>query len=73
MSEHEHDVHVYEGPGIEEGNAKVPLWYIGVVLILVGFLAVYLTKYLVGVQPSAAEMKSSRQSLLCLRSPLQRT
>lgn len=60
MSEHEHEVHVYEGPGIEEGNAKVPLWYIGVVVILLTFLGIYLYRYLHGVQPSAAEMKSAR-------------
>jgi hypothetical protein len=60
MSEHEHEVHLHEGAGIEEGNARVPLWYVGVVVILLTFLGVYLAKYLHGVQPSAAELKSDR-------------
>jgi hypothetical protein len=60
MSEHDDDVHVYEGPGIEEGNAKVPMWYLGVVAVLLTFLVVYLVRYMHGVQPEAAEMKSSR-------------
>jgi hypothetical protein len=56
----EHDVHVYEGPGIEEGNAPVPKWYLLVLAVLGVFLVVYLVKYLDGSQPSAAEWKHSR-------------
>ncbi len=53
----DHDVHVYEGSGIEEGNAPVPKWYLGVLLILGIFAVCYLVSYLDGVQPSAAEFK----------------
>jgi hypothetical protein len=57
---HDEEVHVFEGVGIEEGNAPVPKWYIGVVMVLAVFFVVYMVRYLTGVQPSAAEMKSSR-------------
>ena len=53
----DHDVHIYEGTGIEEGNARVPKWYLGVILILATFAVVYLVRYMDGVQPSAAEFK----------------
>lgn len=57
---HDPDVHVYEGPGIEEGNASVPKWYLLVLAVLGVFLVVYLVKYLDGSQPSSAEWKSDR-------------
>ena len=55
---HDDDVHVYEGSGIEEGNAPVPRWYFLVAAILVVFYIVYLSRYLFGAQPSAAQLKS---------------
>ena len=62
MSGHDGDVHVYEGTGIEEGNARVPLWYIGVAASLVVFFIVYLCLYLRGAQPTAAEFRTDRQA-----------
>jgi hypothetical protein len=65
MSEHkdsghgpdDHNVHVYEGPGIEEGNAPVPKWYLAVVAVLVVFGVVYLTSNLTGWNPWASQWK----------------
>ena len=57
---HDEEVHVFEGTGIEEGNAPVPKWYLGVVVILVAFFIVYMIKYIDGAQPSAAAFRSSR-------------
>lgn len=62
MSGHEDDVHVYEGTGIEEGNARVPAWYLCVMLGLGIFFVVYLVKYFHGAQPSAAELRSDRSA-----------
>jgi hypothetical protein len=59
MSAHDQDVHVYEGTGIEEGNAPVPKWYIAVFCILVAFFIVYMVRYLHGAQPSTAQIRSS--------------
>ncbi len=52
-----HDVHVYEGPGIEEGNAPVPGWYKGVLLLLGIFAVVYILGNLSGWNPWAAKWK----------------
>lgn len=54
------DVHVFESVGIEEGNARVPRWYLLAMALLVGFCAVYIATYLFGAQPSAAEFKHSK-------------
>lgn len=54
---HDPDVHVFEESGIREGNAPVPRWYLGVVVALFLFMITYLTLYLTGVQPSAAQLK----------------
>lgn len=51
------DVHVFETVGIEEGNARVPRWYLAAMALLVIFCGVYIVKYLFGSQPSAAEFK----------------
>lgn len=56
----EHDVHVFESVGIQEGNARVPRWYVLAMALLVGFCAVYIATYLFGAQPSAAEFKHSK-------------
>jgi hypothetical protein len=52
-----HDVHVYEGPGIEEGNAPVPRWYKAVVLGLAIFAVVYIAQNLTGWNPLSAKWK----------------
>lgn len=57
---HDPDVHVFETVGIEEGNAKVPRWYLIAMLLLVGFCAVYIGQYLFGAQPSAAQLKQAK-------------
>ena len=56
----EHDVHVFESVGIQEGNARVPRWYMLAMALLVAFCAVYIATYLFGAQPSAAEFKHSK-------------
>jgi hypothetical protein len=54
-----HDPHVHVFPdGIEEGNARVPLWLIALMLGLGIFLVVYLVSYMTGVQPEAARLRS---------------
>lgn len=53
----EHDVHVFEDAGIREGNARIPRWYMGVMLALFLFMITYVTLYLTGVQPSASQLK----------------
>ncbi|MFM8978878.1 MAG: cbb3-type cytochrome c oxidase N-terminal domain-containing protein [Planctomycetia bacterium] len=57
MSDHDHDVHVHEGPGIEEGNAPVPGWYKAVLLGLGVFCVVYIVSNLSGWNPWAAQWK----------------
>jgi hypothetical protein len=52
-----HEVHHFESAGITEGNAKVPRWFIGVMLALFTFFVVYVVTYLTGVQPSSAQLK----------------
>ncbi len=54
------DVHVFDTVGIEEGNARVPRWYLLAMGLLVLFCAVYVGRYLIGAQPSAAELKHSK-------------
>jgi hypothetical protein len=54
---HDPDVHVWEGTGLEEGNGKVPRWYLLVVAILAVFFVAYLAQYLVDAQPSSARMR----------------
>ena len=53
----DHDIHYFEGPGIEEGNAKVPTWFKWFMLGLFIFFVAYLAQYLVGAQPSSAQMR----------------
>jgi hypothetical protein len=53
----EHDVHVYEGPGIEEGNAKVPTWYKVFLLGMAIFAVVYIVQNLTGWSPMSAKWK----------------
>ena len=64
---HDDDVHVYEGSGIEEGNAPVPRWYFLVAAILVTFYIVYLCRYMFGAQPSAAKLRSALPTSVAVR------
>ena len=57
---HDEEVHVFEGTGIEEGNAPIPRWYFLVVAVLGIFFVVYMFKYLSGAQPSAAEFRHGK-------------
>ena len=53
------EVHVWEGTDLQEGNAPVPRWYLLVAAILAIFYVAYLAQYLVGAQPSSAQIKKS--------------
>lgn len=59
MSGDEHDVHLYETSGIREGNARVPLWLLGVIVTLFAFFAYFLVTQW-NEQPSSAQTKSRR-------------
>ena len=54
---HAHEVHTFPGVGIEEGNGRVPRWFVLVMLALFVFFVVYLAQFLTGVQPSSAQLK----------------
>jgi len=53
----EHHVHVYETSGIAEGNAKLPRWFVAVLVTLFAFAAWYIATQW-SAQPSTARMKS---------------
>jgi hypothetical protein len=53
----EHHVHVYETSGISEGNARVPRWFVAVILALFGFFAYYVVTQW-SAQPSTSRMKT---------------
>ena len=54
MSDHEHS---YPGTDITEGNAPVPLWIKALAVALLVFLVVFFSNYLIGAQPSSAQMR----------------
>jgi hypothetical protein len=52
----EHHVHVYETSGIAEGNARVPLWFLLVMLSLFAFFVGYIVIQW-SAQPTSAQAK----------------
>ena len=54
------DVHYFDGPGIEEGMGAVPMWFIGFVGLLTVVIIAYLGVYLVGAQPSSAQIVNEK-------------
>jgi hypothetical protein len=54
MSDHEHS---YPDTDITEGNAPIPLWFKALAIVLLVFLVVFYSNYLIGAQPSTAQMR----------------
>ena len=52
-----HGEHVFEEAGIVEGDAPVPKWFLWVLGFLYVVAVVYLVTYLVGAQPSSAQIQ----------------
>jgi hypothetical protein len=52
----EHHVHVYETSGIAEGNARVPLWLVAVMVTLFAFFFGYIVIQW-SAQPTSARAK----------------
>lgn len=57
MSGHEDDFYLYEESGIEEGNKRVPRWYLFVMAALALFFIYYVVTYFTGVQPNSAQIR----------------
>jgi hypothetical protein len=55
-----HDEVVHVDAGIVEGTAKVPGWYILAVVLLGLAYVIYLGDFLVGAQPSSAQIRRDK-------------
>lgn len=52
---------LHEETVIAEGNAPLPGWYVVAVVVLVVSVLIYLGDYLVGAQPTSAQMRGDEE------------